>query len=413
MANITRDQFEESKGVIKKIVQSGVRLTDADLNEQFDITLQRDRRMLSCLCAHASKRFSDGFGVVGNGSSLQVVINAGFAAYLIDSELATLLMLAEDYTLTGFTAWTAARTDYIYIDILEAEISAANDPNIVNPDVGEETCRDMRETFTFHISQGTAPGTAPAGHTYVTIATVTKSSGSNIEAGDVINLIDAYGVAAVDTDDIVDDAVTAAKIADDAVDTLQLVDGAVTTDKLDSGAVTESKITDQAVTAGKLGNSAVTVDKVATNAISTGKIVDDAVTRDKINADVAGDGLEVDGYGALTVTGIVESYDYKVIKEIVVQIGPWDMNSTSSILLSPGLPALSNIRDVRVMIMHDLEGLLVSLERYSNTSGLTDGGWYITTSGIYLLRTDSGYFDSTDFDSTSINRGYIIVRYEA
>jgi hypothetical protein len=144
------------------------------------------------MVGHESKRFGDGFKVVGTGASLAVTVKAGFGAFLLGTQLAVLLQLAEDATVSGFTAWTGTRTDYVYIDISESEISAAEDPDIVNPDVGEETCRDLRLDYSFHISAGAPPGAAPSGHVYIILATITKTTGSNIASTDVTVLLENH-----------------------------------------------------------------------------------------------------------------------------------------------------------------------------------------------------------------------------
>lgn len=218
MANITRDQFVEANAVSKKIFQEGSFVADADLNELGDILRIGNRRLLSCLVGHTNRRFGDGFKVTGTGASLAVTIEAGFAAFLIGTQQAVLLNLAEDATLSGFTTWSTSRTDYVYIDISEPEISAAEDPNIVNPDVGQETCRDLRLEYVFAISTGAVPGAAPTGHTYISIASITKTTGSNIAAGDVTVLISsdlALGDGSITTAMLADDAVTNDKIAAD------------------------------------------------------------------------------------------------------------------------------------------------------------------------------------------------------
>jgi len=189
MADISRDQFDEANAVSKKIFQQERYLLDADLNEAQDVLRYMDRRSLSCLVGHESKRFGDGFKVVGTGASLAVTIKAGFAALLLDTKLAALLRLSEDYTLSGFSSWSAERTDYVYIDIEEKEIGPSDDPDIVNPTLGDETCRDLRLTYSFAISEGAAPGSPPSGHVYIILATITKSSGSNIEDSDVTVMI--------------------------------------------------------------------------------------------------------------------------------------------------------------------------------------------------------------------------------
>lgn len=193
MADITRDQFSESKGVCKKIFQRGRFVVDADLNELQDVLKQENRRKLSCMVHHENHRFGDGFKVVGTGASLQVTVKAGLGTFHITDEVAVLLRLASDYLLTGFSPWpeftNGGRTDYVYLDIWEDEIDASEDPDIVNPAVGEETCRDLRLKYTINISEDGPPGTPPTGHTYVSLASIYKVTGNNIYESDVTNLI--------------------------------------------------------------------------------------------------------------------------------------------------------------------------------------------------------------------------------
>ena len=195
MADITRDQFDEDKAVSKKIFQTGIFLADADLNEFQDVFNNNDRRMLSAMVKGEDKHFGEGFQVMGTASSLQVTIKAGFMAAHIDTDLALMLRLADDFVLTGFNAWPApngGRTDYVYLDIEEAEIGPNDDPNIVNPTIGDITCFDNRIVYSFEISQGALPGTPPAGHTYIVLCSIYKITGSTINDYDVTNLIPDY-----------------------------------------------------------------------------------------------------------------------------------------------------------------------------------------------------------------------------
>lgn len=78
----------------------------------------------------------------------------------------------------------------------------------------------------------------------------------------------------VQTEDLVDLAITEAKLSD----------GSVTTTKLADGAVTTAKIGDLAVTGAKMANSTVTATQLADNAVTTNKINDAAVTNVKMAA---------------------------------------------------------------------------------------------------------------------------------
>ena len=89
----------------------------------------------------------------------------------------------------------------------------------------------------------------------------------------------------VSTAKIVNDAVTQAKIADDAVGADQLASSAVVTASIVDDAVTQAKIADDAVGADQLAASAVVTASMVDNAVTTAKITDANVTTAKIADD--------------------------------------------------------------------------------------------------------------------------------
>lgn len=191
MATRTRNQFDPTKLVQKKIFQSGSHMMEADLNEEIDVALDRHRAVLSSLCNGEDRRFDDGFKVVGDGSSLAVTIKAGTAAFHLSDGRAALLEHSIDTTLSGFSSWVTSgeRTDIIYIDIAEAEVTAASDANLVNPAIGVETCADVRLSYEVKIAEDTDALPAPAsGHVYRELARITKNGTSDIIAEDEVDL---------------------------------------------------------------------------------------------------------------------------------------------------------------------------------------------------------------------------------
>lgn len=73
-----------------------------------------------------------------------------------------------------------------------------------------------------------------------------------------------------------------ASIRNEAVTEAKIADNAVTTNKIKNDAITNSKIADEAVTTGKLANEAVTTNKIEDLNVTTSKIDNGAVTNDKI-----------------------------------------------------------------------------------------------------------------------------------
>jgi len=114
----------------------------------------------------------------------------------------------------------------------------------------------------------------------------------------------------IQSEQIEDGAITAAKIADGAIVASEVADNAITTAKINADAVTGAKIADNAidsehytdgsidtahiaddqVTQAKMANDSVGADELASSAVVTASIVDDAVTSAKLdtNIDIAG-----------------------------------------------------------------------------------------------------------------------------
>lgn len=94
-------------------------------------------------------------------------------------------------------------------------------------------------------------------------------------------------VNAIDSDKLVDGAVTAGKLGSSAVTSAKIATGAVTADKLASDAVTTAKILDANVTSGKLasgaalaniGTGGLTATYIGTGAVTETKLGSSAVT---------------------------------------------------------------------------------------------------------------------------------------
>lgn len=116
---------------------------------------------------------------------------------------------------------------------------------------------------------------------------------------------------------------------------------------------------------------------------------------------IADGGIRTDGVNAL--------------KTKVINIGDWNMDSTTSISVAHGL-TFANIISVFVMIRTDAGTALVPLNTGVSAANTTPQGfWTVGAPGsdIDLFRLTGGNFDNAGFDSTSYNRGYIIIEYLA
>lgn len=194
MADITRDSFDESLLIQKKIFQKNRYVMDDELNVLQDILNIRLRRVLSELVEQTDGRFGSGFTVLGDANPNTVVVHRGACAIHVDTHHTPLLWFDANQTVDGWTTPSGSdRTDYLYLDIYEDEIDSTEDPNLINPARGEETTRDLRLVWTFEKSEGSTPGSPPTDHTYISIARIERSDGvAVIQTSDITNLLDDY-----------------------------------------------------------------------------------------------------------------------------------------------------------------------------------------------------------------------------
>jgi hypothetical protein len=105
---------------------------------------------------------------------------------------------------------------------------------------------------------------------------------------------------------------------------------------------------------------------------------------------------------------------WPILVKRVQEIGTWDMNATSQVLVSHTLPDNTKVREVSVMIVNDLQNAVYPLNKSDNTTVADNAGQVrvISAASITLERATGGFFDSTTFDDTTINRGWIVFTYE-
>jgi hypothetical protein len=106
-----------------------------------------------------------------------------------------------------------------------------------------------------------------------------------LETGDIANnAITAAKIAdlTVGTSELAAAAVTEAKLANNAITTTKLADSAVTSTKLADGAVVSSKITDNAIIGTKIADGSVTTSKIADDSVTTNKIPDGSIPATKL-----------------------------------------------------------------------------------------------------------------------------------
>lgn len=97
----------------------------------------------------------------------------------------------------------------------------------------------------------------------------------------------------------------------------------------------------------------------------------------------------------------------------VVEIGDWDMDTNTVLLVNHGIADYKKIRSISVMIRDDDDVTYSFLDRFNTGDLLQDGACNgAGTTQLSLYRRPSGFYDSVDYNATGYNRGWITIQYE-
>ncbi len=97
-------------------------------------------------------------------------------------------------------------------------------------------------------------------------------------------------------------------------------------------------------------------------------------------------------------------------KRKIVNIGDWDMDANATASVAHGL-TVSKIRQVSAIIIDDAA---TNYYQITPRGTFATDVWisYYDATNIYLGRGAApGAFDSTDFNATSYNRGWVVIEY--
>jgi len=98
-----------------------------------------------------------------------------------------------------------------------------------------------------------------------------------------------------------------------------------------------------------------------------------------------------------------------VVVPKVIEIGNWDMDATQMVQIAHGL-TWADIRVVQVGIINDFSFNIYYLP-YASAADAVGATFQTQAMVIMIIRFSPGFFDSTDFDATPFNRGFITVWY--
>jgi len=92
-----------------------------------------------------------------------------------------------------------------------------------------------------------------------------------------------------------------------------------------------------------------------------------------------------------------------------LQIGSWNMDSTSLVTISHGIGNYNNVRFVNAVIINDSQNQNTEFVGEASSGG---GGFInISSTQISLTRLTGGMFDNSSYDGTGFNRGWITIGF--
>ena len=95
----------------------------------------------------------------------------------------------------------------------------------------------------------------------------------------------------------------------------------------------------------------------------------------------------------------------------IIDIGDWNMDTDASTTVSHGLADFKNIREMQAIVRDDFDLNRYDLGGMSSVFNIDGGITSANSTQVTLRRRASGQFDNTSFDSSSYNRGWLVIRY--
>lgn len=106
------------------------------------------------------------------------------------------------------------------------------------------------------------------------------------------------------------------------------------------------------------------------------------------------------------------SVDNELLRIKRLDIGPWDMDTDSVILVPHGLGSdWTKAFPAGMMISNDADTLHFPLPTtdYGVIKGMNAYIMYIDNTNVWLGRVPTGQFDNTNYNDAVMNRGYILL----
>lgn len=223
MAIISPNTFDPLRRYVSVRLAQGVPLADADWNEGDDMRRYELRAFLRWFVGDGVPVGNDGFAIAAINSATSFTIVAGggpqplqagrmlvdgleafitadigFSDQPLHASQPGAAALAASWGVPVIAALPAppvapaTRTLTVYLDVWERLVTLAEDPSLVLPGLGTETCSRLRREWAVRVRTGAAPPTGGdpdfiAGHSYAALATITQTSAGTIDAPSVVD----------------------------------------------------------------------------------------------------------------------------------------------------------------------------------------------------------------------------------
>jgi hypothetical protein len=110
-------------------------------------------------------------------------------------------------------------------------------------------------------------------------------------------------------------------------------------------------------------------------------------------------------------------FDDYGLRRKTIEIGDWNMNTTASATVAHGLSATvwKKTRHIEIVIRNDADTEYYTDSHDEATTSAGAGGVEVNkidSTNVTLNRASPGAFDSTSFEDTSYNRGWVTIWYE-
>ena len=111
--------------------------------------------------------------------------------------------------------------------------------------------------------------------------------------------------------------------------------------------------------------------------------------------------------GTIYANALIDSTPSSSLYPIIVNIGDWNMAADLSKVVTHGLSDFKKVREIGVMIRDDADSNYYYTPSVTILDAVNSAIGPLTSTTLSLTRSDGGIFNSTSFNSTSYNRGYI------